>query len=129
MSELAELISEAIDATSNHVDVIDRVIAENAINTCVYCGEVSFKGFTVENGRWTSIAQQAMTNHVLSCSKRPEAKLTELLIDARKYAQMALVSAGAGDLKTVKSTLADLLEVLTPKANAPEAGSGDNNLS
>lgn len=29
MSELAELISEAIDATSNHVELIDRIIAES----------------------------------------------------------------------------------------------------
>lgn len=76
-SHLAEMISEAVDSTSNHAELIDRVIAENGEVSCIYCGKLSFKGLTLENGRWSSVASKAMADHMLSCPNRPEAKLTE----------------------------------------------------
>jgi len=74
-SALAEAISEAIDSTSNHAELIDRVIAEHANILCSYCGKESFRGHAVVTQGWSDDARKAMTDHILSCPERPEAKL------------------------------------------------------
>jgi len=80
-SELAEAISEAIDSTTNHAELIDRVIAEHAEISCSYCNEVTFKGRAVDGSKWSDEARKAMTDHVLSCASRPEAKLLEKIAE------------------------------------------------
>lgn len=89
-SELAEAISEAIDSTSNHAELVDRVIAENGEVSCIYCGKLSFKGLTLENGRWSSVASKVMADHILSCPNRPEAKLTERIRTLESACEAAL---------------------------------------
>lgn len=75
MSELSEAISKAMDSTTNHAELIDRVIEQHARLLCSFCGVVTFNGTAVKGDQWTPEAKDAIVTHARTCEKRPEKAL------------------------------------------------------
>jgi hypothetical protein len=79
-SAIAQLISEHFTRTAEHAEAVDKLIRENGVVTCIYCGELTLQGLTLnQEGFWEATAKQAMADHMMACPKRPEKKLLDII--------------------------------------------------